>query len=269
MNIYLIYVILAVIQGLAEILPISSSAHLAIFSNILGIDSSDLTLSIFLHFGSALAVIIFYRKRLYELLRGFFKYFKHKENNKEEFKETTAIVIASVPAALAGLLLEDLIEKHLINYFFIGLFLVITAFLLILTKVLKKGERNFQSLKPRDSLLVGLFQMIGILPGISRSGITYVGSKVTGISSEKASEMVFLMFLPVSLGSGLLKSVELVSNPAKISIGPLLVALLVVTVLTFISLKLFLVLIKKDRLYYFSYYLIPLGLFIMTKGLYC
>lgn len=268
MNIYLIYVVLAVIQGLAEILPISSSAHLAIFSNLLGIDSTDLTLSIFLHFGSALAIIIFYRKRIVELLKGFFRYFKDKESNKAEFKEVLIILIATIPAALAGLLLESFIEKHLINYFTIGLFLVITAFLLIIASTLKKGDRDFLSLKPRHGLFIGLFQMIGILPGISRSGITYVGSKINGVESEKASELVFLMFLPVSLGSGLLKCFKLVNNPAQIEAGPLLLALLVVTVLTYISLKLFLVLIKKDRLFYFSYYLIPLGLFIMTRGLY-
>lgn len=267
MNIYVQYLILAIIQGLSEILPISSSAHLILVSSAIGLPANDLSLSIFLHLGSAIAVIFFFRKKIWSLLKGFFNFLFHRQN-KEEFHQVILLICASIPAGVGGLLLQSFIEDHLMTPFFIGLFLLTTGLLLILASRQTKKERTIEELKYRNGLAIGMFQFVGILPGISRSGITYVGTKANRLNSTDASELIFLMFLPVSLGSGLLESIKLAKTPVDISIGPLLMATAVVLVLTYLSLMLFLALIKKNKMYFFSYYLLPLGLVLMCHGLY-
>ncbi len=268
MSNYIKYLILAVIQGISEILPISSSAHLLLVSERMDL-STDLSLSIFLHLGSALAVIFFFRKRIWQLIKGFFM-FIFRNGGKEEFKEVMMLLIASIPAGIAGFFLEDYIEKYLTKDYFIGMFLVFTGLILIFISKLKNNKRKLGELKYRNSFFIGLFQMIGILPGISRSGITYTGAKLNKLESSDASEFIFLMFLPVSLGSAALELVKFstTSEPVNFDILPLLMAIVVVVILTYLSLIIFLKLIKKDKMYYFSYYLIPLGLAVMIMNLY-
>lgn len=267
MNNYLQYLILAIVQGLSEILPISSSAHLILVSGALGLPADNLSLSIFLHLGSALAVIIFFRKRLWRLVKGFFNYIFHR-TDKEEFHLAMLLIIASIPAGIGGIFLQSFIENYLMTPFFIGLFLLTTGLLLIVASHQTKTSRTITETRFRNGLSIGFFQLIGIVPGISRSGITYVGTKANKLNSMEASEFIFLMFLPVSIGSGILESIKLASNPVTIDIGPLLMATAVVIILTYLSLILFLAIIKKNKMYYFSYYLLPLGLILMCRGLY-
>jgi len=268
MSEYLKYLILAVIQGISEILPISSSAHLLLASQALELPN-DLTLSIFLHLSSALAVILFFRKRLWQLIKGFFLFLR-KKGGKEEFHEVIMLLIASIPAAIAGILLEDFIEEKLTATYFIGFFLCITGLLLIFTARRKIMDRKLCDLKYRNAFYIGCFQMIGILPGISRSGITYTGTRINKLNSNDASEFIFFMFIPVSLGSALVEIIKLINNNdySSISFGPLAVASVVVLILTYVCLILFLKIIKKDKMHYFSYYLIPLGLTLMIMNLY-
>lgn len=268
MNEYLKYLILAIIQGVSEILPISSSAHLILASEQLQLPT-DLTLSILLHLGSALAVMLFFRKKILQLVKGFFKFITHR-GGKEEFKIVMMLVLASIPAGIAGVLLEDYIESRLTSQYFIGMFLVFTGLILIFVSKMKNKNKKIEDLRYHNALSIGLFQMIGILPGISRSGITYAGTKINNLDSQDASEFIFLMFIPVSLGSAGFETLKLATNNnvSTIQFGPLALALVVVMILTYLSLMLFLKVIKKNKMYYFSYYLLPLGLTLMMMHLY-
>ncbi len=189
-------IILGIIQGLTEFLPVSSSGHLELGKAILGdnsIPEESLLFTVVLHFATALSTIVVFRKDVWDIFRGLFRF---KWNEETQF--SAKIVLSMVPAALVGFLLEDFMEVFFDGAIIIvGIMLIITAILLYLADMARTTEKGVSY---RSAFIIGMAQMVAMLPGISRSGATISTSVLLGIDKTKSARFSFLMVVPLILG---------------------------------------------------------------------
>lgn len=189
-------IILGIIQGLTEFLPVSSSGHLELGKAILGADSlpeESLLFTVVLHFATALSTLVVFRKDVAEILKGLFQ-FKWNEETRFSLK----IIISMIPAALVGLFLEDFLEVFFDGAIIIvGIMLVITAILLYLADMAKTTNKDVSF---RSAFVIGVAQAVAILPGISRSGATISAAVLLGVDKTKSARFSFLMVVPLILG---------------------------------------------------------------------
>lgn len=266
------YIIVALVQGIGEILPISSSGHMVIIQSILGLESSDLTFEIFLHFASLIAIVAFFYKKLWLMIKSFITYiFKKESRTDEEIKHNFMLciylVIATIPAGLVGLLFEDLIGEYLSSMWIVGCFLLLTsAMLYMITKI--NRNRDIKEMNWFDALIIGLFQCIGVLPGVSRSGSCIVGGSSRKINQSDAAEFAFIMAIPIMLGSAVFELGEIkTALQNKDLLIPYLIAFLVTLVITYVALKFFLKFVRKQKLTTFSIYCLIMGITSIILGL--
>lgn len=266
------YIIVALVQGIGEILPISSSGHMIIIQNILGLNASDLTFEIFLHFASLIAIILFFYKKIWLMAKSFFIYIFKKELRENEeikhyFKLTINLIIATIPAAIIGLLFNDLIGEYLSNMWTVGVFLLLTsAMLFISTKI--NRNKSIDKMNYFDSFFIGLFQCIGVLPGVSRSGSCLTGGSLRKINQSDAAEFAFIMAIPIMFGSALVSLDEIgVAFQNKDLFIPYIIAFVVTFITTYIALKLFLKIVRKQKLTTFSIYCLVMGIISIVLGL--
>lgn len=268
---YLKAIIIAIIQGITEFLPISSSGHILLLKNLLNFEVESNFYDIVIHFGTLIAVIFYYKKEIYELITGLFK----KEINSsflggtikrgEIIKVWLLFIVATIPAGITGFFLDDLFEQ---SEFFLSknvfLFLTIsfsitTIFLLLTLFIKHKKERDIKSLSFLQAIIIGLFQSIAVLPGISRSGSTISAGIYTGLKRESAGSFSFIMSIPLITGAFLLKIIKFIKNyqPADISnIGSIIAGFFVAIITGYISLKLLIGIIKNGKLWMFSIYML-------------
>ncbi|MEL7271561.1 MAG: undecaprenyl-diphosphate phosphatase [Bacteroidota bacterium] len=189
-------IILGIIQGLTEFLPVSSSGHLELGKAILGADSlpeESLLFTVVLHFATALSTLVVFRKDVAEILKGLFQF---KWNEETQF--SLKIIISMIPAAMVGLFLEDFLEVFFDGAIIIvGIMLVITAILLYLADMAKTTNKNVSF---RSAFVIGVAQAVAILPGISRSGATISAAVLLGVDKTKSARFSFLMVVPLILG---------------------------------------------------------------------
>lgn len=258
---WLHYLLLAILQGIAEILPISSSGHLALYQAIFNINEGyEGTFSILLHGGSLLALLVYFSPSLWRLLQSVVMYIQGKRTTAivEDMRFIGYLILASLPAGIVGVFLSDTIDTIFASLTFVGIGFLITAGLLYLVyRKSKLSQTNTYSLM--SAFGAGFAQVLGIFPGISRSGSTISGALLTGLSLNKAKEFSFFMFLPISAGSFLL-SLDRLQNVEAIDWMPMIVAVVVTFVVTWITLHLVLKRLKVTHFPYFSIYLVVIGI---------
>lgn len=262
------YIFIALVQGIAEILPISSSGHMIIAQNVLGVESSDLSLEIFLHFASLIALVFFFRKKLWAIIKDFFAYlFKKEESAKNNYCLAWYIVIATIPAGIAGIFLKDVIEKHLTAMWIVGVLLIVTSALLYLSTKAKR-EKELKDMTWTNALSIGLFQCLGLLPGISRSGSTLVGGASQKVKQQDAADFAFILAIPVMLGSAIL-SIGDISDALKNTdlFLPYVIGFIVTLFTTYFTIKLFFSFIKKRKMSLFSIYCLIMGVLVIVLDL--
>ena len=249
-------IILGVIQGLTEFLPVSSSGHLEITRELLStnqLPSDNLLMTSVLHFATALSTILVFRKDIYDLIKGLFD-----KENKTSKSYVIKILIAIVPAGLVGFLLSDEIEFLFSgNMTLVGIMLIITGTLLFLTKILK--TKNFK-ISSVHALIIGLSQAFAVIPGISRSGATICTSLFLGNNKSEAAKFSFLIVIPVIFGA-ILKDVlsgDIFDNEIKISI--LIIGFISSFLTGVLACKLMLKIVANNNLIYFSFYCFVLGI---------
>lgn len=249
-------IILGVIQGLTEFLPVSSSGHLEITRELLDtnqLPSDNLLMTSVLHFATALSTILVFRKDIYDLIKGLFD-----KENKTSKSYIIKILIAIVPAGLVGFLLSDEIEFLFSgNMILVGIMLIITGTLLFLTKILK--TKNFK-ISGVHALIIGLSQAFAVIPGISRSGATICTSLFLGNNKSEAAKFSFLIVIPVIFGA-ILKDVlsgNIFDNEMKISI--LIIGFISSFLTGVLACKLMLKIVANNNLIYFSFYCFVLGI---------
>lgn len=196
------YVLLALIQGVSEVLPISSSGHLALFQAIFNTNAGNEALvALLLHVGSLVAFIIFFFPVILRLLQNFILFIQGKRSDavNDDMMLIVYLIVATIPAALAGFLIKNAIDAIFQSLWMVGIGFYFTASLLFLLPRFAKlsyGQYTF-----KNTIYGGLFQILGILPGVSRSGSTLLGSLLGGLTLAKAKEFAFLLFIPITLGS--------------------------------------------------------------------
>lgn len=261
-------IILGLVQGLTEFLPVSSSGHLVILQNFMGIGEGSLEFAIVLHLGTLLAVVIAYYKSIWNMVKEFFLMIfdlitlKGPLLDKSKYRRYIVYIIcASVPAGIVGVLFEDFISEKFGSLIIVGFTLLITGVLLVLGDVMGKANNgHIEQLGPVKAFIIGIFQMFAITPGISRSGSTIVGGLLSGLKREEAIEFSFLMSIPAVLGSLLLKIKDIISIGASTSFISLIIGFLCAAIIGYFSIILLNSIVKKGKLYYFSIYCWIVGL---------
>lgn len=264
------FLLLGLFQGLTEPIPISSSGHLLIAQYFLDveIEGSTSTFALLVNTASLIAVLIIYRNDIHRLVINGFMYLTVKnEENKRDFMFLVYLVIATIPAAVIGVLFQDAIDEILSSIVTVGITLVITGVGLWLIRNMR-GQRKDGNLSVKDALIIGGAQAIALIPGISRSGATIVAAMARGINQETALRFSFLLFIPISLGGGVL-SISDILNDANLSqlAVPYIMAFLGSLVASYFSLKWFMNIMAKGQLKYFAIYCFIVGPLVVLAWL--
>lgn len=257
-------ILLSIVQGITEILPISSSGHLILFKYLLNIKSESLTLEIFLHIGSLFAVFFYYRKEIKEILLGTIKYiFKiEPKTNKNYFKLFLLLVLSTFITGIGGLLLNSLVKNTLSNITLLPFFFLFTSLTLFLSKKINNNTKELTDITILDALIIGLFQLIGIIPGISRSGITIVGCKTVKLNNYSSFKYSYLLFIPITFASFILELSDLLTNSISLTYPTYyyLIGIAFSSLFTYFSIILVKKVIIHNKINYFSFYLIFISL---------
>ncbi len=243
-------IILAIIQGIAEWFPVSSTGHLVIGEKLLNLESNILY-NIFLHLGSLLVVLYVFRTDILELLKVLIG-----KGSKEYQYLWIYLVIGTVPIMLMGFFFKDAIEKMFGSLLAVAVFLFITGLFLYLSK--RKTAKRL--LNAKSSLLIGLAQAVAALPGISRSGMTISTAMMLGIDRQKAARYSFLLFIPAILGALFLQIKDVQINNELLI---MLLGTLITMIVSYFALTYLLKLIKHRKFHYFAYYCWVLGFIIL------
>lgn len=251
--------ILGMIQGLTEYLPVSSSGHLAIGSALFGIQGEDnLTFSIVVHVATVLSTLVILWKEVDWIFRGLFKF-----QMNDETKYVINIIISMIPIGIVGLFFKDEVEEIFgSGLFIVGLMLLVTATLLAFSYYAK--PRTKEHISKKDAFIIGLAQACAVLPGLSRSGSTIATGLLLGDKKEKLAQFSFLMVIPPILGEALLDGLKIVKGAAEANADVSLVALIVGFLSAFvfgcIACKWMIDIVKKGKLIYFAVYCAFVGI---------
>jgi undecaprenyl-diphosphatase len=268
-SLYFILLLLGIVQGIAEFLPISSSGHLVIMENIpfikaslesLG-DGAILFINVALHVATLAGVVMFLWKDIVALVKGIVLSILEKSPASPAMKTALYILAASLPAGIIGVIFNDFFETVFSTSLCTFICLILNGFILIATKKISIHNRHIDALGLPRSLIVGFFQAFAILPGISRSGMTIAGGLLNGMEPVQAARFSFLMAIPVIAGAGLLEGIKAAqgSFPPELHL-PLAIAMAVAIAVSVVALKVLFYLVKRVRIDLFGYYTIAVGI---------
>jgi len=249
------YIVLGIIQGLTEFLPVSSSGHLVIFQSLLKLPHS-IAFDVVVHLATALAVIVYFRKDILEIL-----------NPRSEIrtrKLLLLLVVATIPTALMGFFLKDFFESLFSSVLAVGFFLIITGLVIVLAEWIGKGRRQLGEMNFWDAILIGLAQGCAIAPGLSRSGTTISASLGRNLNRTLAARFSFLLSIPAILGAGLLQSKTII-KAGTIGIGfwPLFMGFVAAFISGWIAIKIFMSIIQRTSIRIFAYYCFVIGAIVL------
>ena len=263
-------IVLGVFQGIAEFLPISSSGHLAVLQHLFGLEDVPLLFDVFLHLATLLSVVLFFRKKIWELLCSFGRIFipaknpdeVQIENQKENKKYILAIILATIVTGIMGVISSKFVENVPVKFICAGF--IVTAVFLVLSSVVEKksgtitgDEKN--SVTWIQALIIGFAQGVGTLPGISRSGSTISGALFCGVPRSRAGEFSFIVSIPAILGAFILEAKDLGEVASSIGFDVVIGGCAAAFASGYLSLTWLMKLIKKGRLEWFACYLVPAG----------
>lgn len=245
-------VILAVIQGIAEFLPISSSGHLVILGSLMGQLSESPTLEIILHAGTLGSILVVFWRRIFRLLRS-------------DRRVIGLLIVGTIPAALIGVTMKVAFPSLLRSPQLVGVMLLVTGVMLIVLGRLPSRDGQYTSLSWLGALLVGCFQAVAILPGISRSGSTILGGRLMGLKNEDSVTFSFLLAIPAILGATVLTLRELWENhqagqPIDQTAMQLVIGALVSFAVGIVALLWLVGWSRQERLHWFAWWCLPVGL---------
>ncbi|MTI60652.1 MAG: undecaprenyl-diphosphate phosphatase [Firmicutes bacterium] len=253
-------VIIGIVQGITEFLPISSSGHLVVLQNLFGINEGQLTLDIFLHIGTVIPILIIYWQEVKDILLL----------KKEKRRLSYLIIVGIIPTGLMGFFLKDFFAGLFSSVLNVGFMLLITGLFLYLVEKFAVSRKGLADMKEHNAVIIGIAQGLAIIPGISRSGTTITASIFQGLDRESAAKYSFLVSIPVILGAGMLELKELLDNGFAGTNWALIITGAVVAAVTgYLAIKYLLHVLKKGSLIVFAYYCWILGvLIIILAGLF-
>lgn len=271
--------LLGILQGVAEFLPISSSGHLALAQSLFGLEDVPLLYDISLHMATLLAVTIYFWPKIWALLKCFGRWItkKQKSDNQVQISENDllcptdkigqktiiAIIVATIITGAFGVVTSKLVPDFSVK-FVCGGFLVTSA-LLIISSIMEKrqsakGPNEFTGISIKQSIIIGIMQGFGTLPGISRSGSTIAGALFGGVNRSLAGEFSFIVSIPAILGAFILELKDLGQMSSSIGAAPIIAGCISSFAVGYFSLSVLMKIIKKGKLQWFAAYLIPVGI---------
>lgn len=252
-------ILLGMVQGLTEFLPVSSSGHLVIFQDILGMNEPGVTLEVMLHLGTLFSVFWVFGRDFLELLSFW------KKRDQRHF--LLMLFIGAAVTAIFGLFVKNYIDYVFKSTLLVGLMLLVTGGILKLLTIIPVGQKNIKQMKIQDAILIGLLQAFAIIPGISRSGSTILASMWRGLDRSNAIKYSFMLSAPVILGAALLESRELFSiGLDRAMLLNYLSGGLVAFISGVFAIKTFIRLLRGDKLYYFAYYCWATGFVVIIMS---
>ena len=270
-------VILGLVQGLAEFLPVSSSGHLALLQQFFGIDENKVLLfAVMLHVGTLISVFIVYWKDIWELIVELCLTIKDlctgkglRLDERPVRKLGVLIIIATIPTGIIGVLGGDFFDSLYTSIVPIGVGLIITGFLLVMAERMGSSSRGLEKMNFRNAFFIGLVQGIAICPGISRSGSTLFGSLICNLDRKFAVKFVFLISIPSILGSAVMELPDAIeAGVTAAEAGPVIVGMLVAAVSGLVAIKTMIKIVSDKKLSYFSYYVWVVGAFVVLLGIF-
>lgn len=277
---YIAAVLLGLIQGLTEFLPVSSSGHLAIFQHIpfikdaIPVLTENMTFDILLHFATLISVFIVFWRDIWKLILAFFgmiaDLFRGKPNLNDPYRRMVLLlIVAVIPAAVLGLLFKDVLEGLKQYLWVVGFALLITACVTYLSDKLAHGRKTAGEASYGSALTVGVFQAVAMVPGISRSGSTIFAGLLCGFDRRFAVKFSFLLSIPTILGAALVQSIDVVQQGFDMAnLFPFLLGGLAAAVAGIFAIKFLVSLLNKNKFYFFSIYCALMGAAVMLYGLF-
>lgn len=266
-------IILGLVQGLSEFLPISSSGHLALLQYFFGIEGeSVLAFATLLHLGTLLSIFAVYYKDILELILELGATIKDiatgrgpRINANETRRLGFLIIMATIPTGIIGVAFQDFFGDLYLSLVAIGVGLLVTGTVLWVAEKMAQGHKNIRQMKFRDAFLVGVFQSIALIPGISRSGSTIVGGLFSGVKREVAVKFAFLISIPSVLGAVVLEAPAAFKDGMEASLViPIVVGVIIAAVSGFIAIKTMIKVVSNKKLYYFSFYTWIVGALVLA-----
>ena len=278
-------VLQGIIQGLAEFLPISSSGHLAIFQEVFDINSIGMVFDVMLHFGTLLAICVAFWSDVVNLFKEgiaivrdfiinvfvFFRNIGKSDKKKQSYKKMVTspyrkfvmlVIVSTIPTGILGILFEDLITKASSSLLAVGLFLIVTGILLLISDRLPSGKKTAKNISYKEAGFVGIVQGFATFPGISRSGSTITACLLCGFDKSFAVKYSFIMSIPAVLGATILELKDFGAMSITVTeFSYYIIGTLIAAVIGYICIKTMLVLIRGKKYKYFSYYCFMMGIF--------
>ena len=259
-------IVLGALQGFAEVLPISSSAHLILVPWLLRWPESGLTFDVALHLGTFIALTIYFWRDIIELIASFFEALTSRSLNSPAKQRPFLIIAATVPAAVVGKLFEQQIEAVFRSSpLLIAAVLIVFGVILGIADIAGRKRLLLDGITPTSALLIGVFQCLALIPGVSRSGITITAGLMLGFTRESAARFSFLMSLPIVAGAALLKTLHLFKHGIPAGEGlPMLVGIVVSAITGYISVAFLLKFVQKRSISPFVWYRVVAGAVVIA-----
>ncbi|MFH1714643.1 MAG: undecaprenyl-diphosphatase UppP [Elusimicrobiota bacterium] len=259
-------IILGTIQGFGEFLPISSSGHLVLIPWLLKFKDPGLAFDVMLHLGTTLSLIAYFWEDFYNLILGFLRsIFLRRIKDDLYARLAWLIIIATIPAGIVGFMMDDIIETTFRNPLWISFFLISIALYLWFTDKSAKKNKELSAMSVNIAIIIGLYQCLALIPGVSRSAITIIAALICGFNRESSARFSFLISMPIILGAGLLKIPDIINNGLDVyTLGNLIIGFSISAITGYIAIKFLLSFVKKHSLNIFVYYRIILGLLIFA-----
>ena len=258
-------IVLSLVQGLTEFLPVSSSGHLRIVSTLFWGHDAGASFTAVIQLGTELAVIVYFARMIWQILKGWFIGIANKDKRGQDYRMGWMVIVGSIPIGILGFLGKDLIRDNLRNLWITASMLVLFSFVFILAERMGNKTRSFEELTMRDAIVMGLCQCLALIPGVSRSGGTISGGLFLGLEREVATRFSFLLAIPAVMASGLFS--------LKDAFGPtvgqsatgmqLLVGTGIAFVVGYASIAWLLKFVGNHSFEWFAAYRIPVGILVM------
>jgi undecaprenyl-diphosphatase len=245
-------ILLGLIQGLTEILPISSSGHLVLSEHLLDVKLPGVLFELMVHFGTLMSILIYFRKRIFGLIQSVFA-----SGMRDERRMVYLIIIGTIPAVIAGILFKDFFERAFSSPVMTSIMLLVTGLILLSTSFVRSGSRNVNVIR---AIVIGIGQALAIMPGISRSGSTISAGLLAGVKPLAAAEYSFILAIPAIFGAIVFKFDEIVSINTDL-LGQYLAATAVAFLSGLLAVYVILDFIRKGKFKYFGFYCLIIGVF--------
>ena len=267
-------IIIGIVQGLTEFLPVSSSAHLVFIQNILGVESS-LAFDTFLHLGTLIAVLWFFRYDIYKMLKSWWLSIgdilqgRFTEGFREDPYKRLAwyVILATIPVGIVGVLFEDSVDALFAGALYVpAFFLFVTGTILYLSQRMTSGNINYDNITKNEALFMGLGQACAILPGLSRSGTTIAAGLTIGLDKEFAAKFSFILSIPAIFGAFVLQLKD-IGSAMDANFLPVFLGFIAAIISGYLAIKWMLDLIQNKSLDIFSYYCWAVGIIVFMGSI--